>query len=52
MGHCCYILSMAWDLCCRHGLHEDIFNHYIERLLASCDIVQLDAEQVCLRVSS
>ncbi|GAB4817182.1 hypothetical protein N2152v2_004228 [Parachlorella kessleri] len=33
-----------WELN-RRGLHEDIFNHYIERLLASCDIVQLDAEQ-------
>lgn len=30
---------------CRHGLHEDLFGHFIQHLLASCDVVQLDAEQ-------
>ena len=31
---------------CRHGLHEDLFNHFVDHLLASCDVVPLNAEQV------
>lgn len=33
-----------WELN-RHGLHEDLFDHFVSNLLASCDVVQLDAEQ-------
>ena len=30
---------------CRHGLHEDLFTHFLQQLEASCDVVPLNAEQ-------
>lgn len=29
----------------RHGLHEDLFTHFLQQLEASCDVVSLNAEQ-------
>eukprot|EP00884_Botryococcus_braunii_P008027 jgi/Botrbrau1/17225/Bobra.0621s0003.1 len=33
-----------WDLN-RQGLHEDLFEHFTQRLLQSCDVLPLSAEQ-------
>ena len=43
-----------WDLN-RHGLHEDLFGHFVQNLLEACQPYQLSAEQdyrrllVCIR---
>ena len=33
-----------WDLN-RHGLHEDLFGHFVQNLLGACQPYQLSAEQ-------
>lgn len=33
-----------WDLN-RHGLHEDLFGHFVQNLLEACQPYQLSAEQ-------
>lgn len=33
-----------WDLN-RQGLHEDLFQHFMQRLLQSCDVLPLSAQQ-------
>ena len=33
-----------WDLN-RHGLHEDLFGHFVQNLLEACRPYQLSAEQ-------
>ena len=33
-----------WDLN-RHGLHEDLFGHFVQNLLQACQPYQLSAEQ-------
>ena len=33
-----------WDLN-RHGLHEDLFGHFVQNLLQACKPYQLSAEQ-------
>lgn len=32
-----------WDLN-RHGLHEDLFQHFVDRLLLHCEVCQLTAD--------
>jgi predicted ATPase len=33
-----------WDLN-RHGLHEDLFSHFVQNLLEACDVVELSSQE-------